>query len=89
MIATVPRSGSWLLADALERTGLCGSPREYLREDAPVLPAVHVAPLARLSRPTSSDDPRAQTSSSLPGLRDLAAELSAAAVLRMPPLRVR
>jgi LPS sulfotransferase NodH len=33
IIATLPRSGSWLLAEGLEDTGLCGIPREYFRED--------------------------------------------------------
>jgi LPS sulfotransferase NodH len=28
-ICTLPRSGSWLLSDALERTGLAGLPREF------------------------------------------------------------
>ena len=33
LICTVPRSGSWLLAEALEATGVCGHPREYFRPD--------------------------------------------------------
>jgi trehalose 2-sulfotransferase len=33
IIATLPRSGSWLLAEGMEDTGLCGTPREYFRED--------------------------------------------------------
>lgn len=33
LICTLPRSGSWLLAEALEDTGLCGQPREYFRPD--------------------------------------------------------
>jgi LPS sulfotransferase NodH len=33
LICTVPRSGSWLLADALDRTNRCGRPREYFRPD--------------------------------------------------------
>lgn len=33
VIATVPRSGSWLLAEGLEATGVCGHPREYYRAD--------------------------------------------------------
>jgi LPS sulfotransferase NodH len=32
-IATVPRSGSWLLAEALSHTGLVGIPNEYFRPD--------------------------------------------------------
>lgn len=33
LICTVPRSGSWLLAEGLEATGVCGHPREYFRAD--------------------------------------------------------
>ena len=33
LIATLPRSGSWLLAEALEGTRRCGHPREYFRPD--------------------------------------------------------
>jgi LPS sulfotransferase NodH len=33
LIATLPRSGSWLLAEGLERSGVCGHPREYFRAD--------------------------------------------------------
>jgi trehalose 2-sulfotransferase len=33
LICCVPRSGSWLLAEALEWTGRCGRPREYFRPD--------------------------------------------------------
>lgn len=33
VIATTPRSGSWLLAEALEGTEAVGHPREYLRAD--------------------------------------------------------
>jgi trehalose 2-sulfotransferase len=32
-VATVPRSGSWLLAEALSNTGLVGVPNEYFRPD--------------------------------------------------------
>ncbi len=39
-------------ADARKRAGL--------KDDAPLRPAVHVPPLARLGRPRSSEDPRAQ-----------------------------
>jgi LPS sulfotransferase NodH len=31
LICTLPRSGSWLVAEALENTQLCGRPREYFR----------------------------------------------------------
>jgi len=33
VICTVPRSGSWLLAELLELSGCCGRPREYFRPD--------------------------------------------------------
>jgi len=33
VICTLPRSGSWLLAEALAATGIAGRPEEYLRED--------------------------------------------------------
>ena len=33
LVATLPRSGSWLLAEGLEGTGRCGHPREYFRSD--------------------------------------------------------
>jgi LPS sulfotransferase NodH len=33
VICCVPRSGSWLLADALDRTGTAGHPAEYFREE--------------------------------------------------------
>jgi trehalose 2-sulfotransferase len=33
LIGALPRSGSWLLADALNNTGLAGQPEEYFRPD--------------------------------------------------------
>jgi trehalose 2-sulfotransferase len=33
VIAALPRSGSWLLAEALNNTGLAGQPEEYFRSD--------------------------------------------------------
>ena len=33
LVATLPRSGSWLLSEALQRTGLVGQPAEYFRPD--------------------------------------------------------
>ena len=33
LIATLPRSGSWLLSEALQLTGLVGQPAEYFRPD--------------------------------------------------------
>jgi LPS sulfotransferase NodH len=34
LICTTPRSGSWLLADALDQTGLAGHPQEYFMNHA-------------------------------------------------------
>jgi protease-4 len=70
---------------AREKAGLPG--------DAPVRPAVHVPPLARLRRPRSSEDPRAAAvaadlPSDLAGLLT-ALGLPAGGVLRMPELRLR
>ena len=33
LIATTPRTGSWLLADLLSATGLAGEPQEFFRQD--------------------------------------------------------
>ncbi len=65
--------------------------RGGLAKDAPVLPAIHVPPLARLSRPKNSEDPRALVTSALPDLSELATllGLSAGTELRMPSLRLR
>jgi protease-4 len=65
--------------------------RGKLPADAPVRPALHVPPLARLKRPTSSDDPRtAATVSAWGDLAGLAAAigLPAGGPLRMPELRL-
>jgi len=65
--------------------------RGKLPDDAPVRPALHVPPLARLKRPTSSDDPRAAAATSAWGdLAGLAAAvgLPAGGPLRMPDLRL-
>jgi protease-4 len=65
-----------------------------LRLDAPLRPAVHVPPIARLGRAKSSDDPRAvaAVTATLPwgDLTDLAVALGlpAAGPLRMPALRL-
>ncbi|HEU5266153.1 MAG TPA: signal peptide peptidase SppA [Jatrophihabitans sp.] len=64
-----------------------------LRLDAPLRPAVHIPPLARLGRPKSSEDPRA-ASVSASGWGDLTAiatalGLPAAGPLRMPTVRLR
>jgi protease-4 len=65
--------------------------RAGLPDDAPIRPALRVSPLARLRRPTSSQDPRAGAVSRVPGFADVAAELgpSLAAALRMPSIRLR
>ena len=64
--------------------------RAGLPADAPVRPAFHHGPLARLRRPKNSDDPRARAAVVLPGLADVAAALGlpAAAALRMPSIRI-
>jgi protease-4 len=65
--------------------------RAGLPDDAPIRPALRISPLARLRRPTSSQDPRAGAVSRVPGFADVAAELgpSLAAALRMPSIRLR
>jgi protease-4 len=63
--------------------------RAKLPASAPLRPALHVPPLARLKRPTSSDDPRAAAAMSAWGdLAGLAAALGlpAGGPLRMPDL---
>ena len=67
--------------------------RAGLRADAPVRAAVHVPPLARLRRPTSSDDPRA-AGAVVSAWGELGALASALGLptggpLSMPPLRLR
>jgi protease-4 len=65
--------------------------RAHLPADAPVCPAMHVAPLARLGRAKNSEDPRALMSTTLPSLEDAAAAAggSTATDLRMPSLTLR
>ena len=65
--------------------------RAGLPDDAPVRPALRVSPLARLRRPTSSQDPRAGVSGRVPGLADVAAALGlpVGTALRMPTIRIR
>jgi protease-4 len=62
-----------------------------LPDDAPIRHPVHVPPLRRLGRAKNSEDPRAQVAAGLPGLTDIAVELglTAATVLRMPPITLR
>jgi protease-4 len=64
--------------------------RAGLRPDAPVRPAVHVKPLDRLRRPTSSEDPRAAAYTSHWGdLAAVARELGLpAGPLLMPAIRL-
>ena len=66
--------------------------RADLPEDAPVVPAIRVPPLARLGRPKNSEDPRAAAMAmTLPSLADAAAAVGAPTVtaLRMPQLTLR
>ncbi|MCW2542092.1 MAG: signal peptide peptidase SppA, type [Frankiales bacterium] len=65
--------------------------RGGLPADAPVRPALHLSPLARLGRPRNSEDPRAILGSAMPGLADVAAALGvpAGAALRMPAITIR
>jgi len=67
--------------------------RAGLPEDAPVAPAVKLAPLARLGKARNSEDPRAVAALAAPwpGLTDLTTALGLAAgtELRMPSLRLR
>ena len=101
-IEAVARGRVWTGRDALE-AGLVdelGALRDAVRiareradlpEDAPVLGAIRIPPLARLSRPKNSEDPRTWIGTAWPGLRDLAAALglSADATLRMPDIALR
>ena len=101
-IEPLARGRVWTGRDALER-GLVdqlGGLREAvdvarnragLRDDAPVVPAVHLPWFARLGRPRNSEDPRALATATLPGLSDLTSALGGldAIALRMPPLRLR
>ena len=65
--------------------------RSGLPDDAPVVRALHVPPLARLTRPKNSEDPRALTGASVPGLADLvvALGLSPDSALSMPSIQLR
>ncbi|HEX5905406.1 MAG TPA: signal peptide peptidase SppA, partial [Propionibacteriaceae bacterium] len=111
-IEAVARGRVWTGRDALE-VGLVdelGGLRDAVRlareranlpEDAPVLGAIRIPPLARLSRPRNSEDPRTWMSVGWPGLAagsgrlkdlaDLAAALGlpADAALRMPDITLR
>jgi protease IV len=101
-IEAVARGRVWTGSDALE-VGLVdqlGGLREAaaiarsrggLPDDAPVLPALRVPPLARLGRARNSEDPRALLSAPWPALADLPTTLGVldATVLRMDPVRLR
>ncbi len=65
--------------------------RGGLPKSAPLRPALHIAPLARIGRARNSDDPRAQVSASLPRMSELAAAIGLpdAAALRMPSIKLR
>jgi protease-4 len=66
--------------------------RAGLPDDAPVGPAVHLPPAARIGRPRNSEDPRAASAvTAWPGLTDLsrALGLPAGAELMMPGIRLR
>jgi len=101
-IESIARGRVWTGSDALgiglvdELGGLrdavrIARSRAGLSADAPVCPAVHVAPTARLGSAKNTQDPRAVVSATLPGLSDVAAALGlpAAAALRMPSITVR
>jgi protease IV len=101
-IEAVARGRVWTGRDALE-AGLVdqlGGLRDAVRiarerarlpEDAPVLGAIRIPPLARLGRPKNSEDPRTWVGTAWPGLGDVAAALglSADTALRMPPITLR
>jgi protease-4 len=73
--------------------------RADLPEDAPVLGAIRIPPLARLSRPRNSEDPRTWASArslgpltgAIKDLADIAAALGllADATLRMPDIHIQ
>jgi protease IV len=101
-IESVARGRVWTGADAVgiglvdELGGLrdavrIARSRAGLPDDAPVRPAVHVGPLARLRRPKNTEDPRAMAHVALPRLADVAAALGLpdTAALQMPSITVR
>ena len=59
--------------------------------DAPLVPALHLPLIARLSQPRNSDDPRALMSTALPTTTDLRALVGpmSGVQLRMPDIRLR
>src|SRR4029453_5702727 len=85
-IETVARGRGWTGRDALEAglvdevgglrdAGRIRRERADLPEDAPVLGAIRIPPLARLGRAKNSEDPRTWVGAALPGLGDVAAAL--------------
>jgi protease-4 len=84
-VGLVDQLGGLRQAVAVART------RSGLPDNAPVLPAVRVPPLARLGRARNSEDPRALLSPIWPGVPDLAAALGHLdeVALRMDPLHIR
>jgi protease IV len=104
-IEAVARGRVWTGRDALE-AGLVdelGGLRDAVRiareraslpDDAPVLGAIRIPPLARLGRPKNSDDPRTWVGTALPRVKDLANVAAALglpgdAVLRTPEITLR
>jgi protease IV len=101
-IEAVARGRVWTGRDALE-AGLVDElgglrdavriarERAHLPEDAPALGAIRIPPLARLSRPKNSEDPRTWVRAAWPGLGDVAAALGlpADAALRMPNITLK
>ena len=101
-IETIARGRVWTGSDArgiglvdelggLRDAARIARSRAGLPPDAPLRPALHVAPLARLGRPKNTEDPRAVAAATFPGLSDIAAVLGlpVSAALRMPSITVR
>jgi protease-4 len=101
-IEPVARGRVWTGRDAVE-VGLVdelGGLRDAVRiareradlpEDAPALGAIRIPPLARLSRPKNSEDPRTWVGTEWPALAEVAAALGlpADAALRMPNITLK
>jgi protease IV len=101
-IEPVARGRVWTGRDAVE-VGLVdelGGLRDAVRiareradlpEDAPALGAIRIPPLARLSRPKNSEDPRTWVRTEWPALAEVAAALGlpADAALRMPNITLK
>ena len=101
-IESIARGRVWTGRDALD-IGLVdelGGLRDAVRiararadlpADAPVRPAVHLSPWARLGRPKNSEDPRAARSAMLPSAADIMTTLGlpTTSALRMPPITLR